>query len=201
MSLAFEKYDMKNLIITTSDRSLRLTWTIVYYLFFRLTPVCFHPFRRLILNVFGANLSVGVKVYPTVSIWAPWNLSMGEFSTLGPYVDCYSVDKIDIGPRVTVSQRSFLCTASHDYNYPETFSRAEMPLIGAPIKIGEAVWIAAESFIGPGVNIEENGVVLARSVVVKDVARGLVVAGNPSKVVKARLENANRPKSEWTPVS
>lgn len=40
---------------------------------------------------------------------------MGKHNCLGHHVDCYCVNQITIGAHSTVSQYSFLCTASHDY--------------------------------------------------------------------------------------
>jgi acetyltransferase-like isoleucine patch superfamily enzyme len=55
------------------------------------------------------------------------------------------------------------------------------------ITIGDGVWIAAKAFIGPAVTIGDNTVVGACAVVMKDVEANVVVAGNPAKVIKARI--------------
>ncbi len=106
---------------------------------------------------------------------------MGDYSCLSENVDCYSVDKITIGKQVVVSQGAFLCCASHD------ISSQIMELTYKPITIKDNAWVAAEAFIGPGVNIGEGAVVGARAVVTKDVAPWTVVAGNPAKFIKKRV--------------
>jgi putative colanic acid biosynthesis acetyltransferase WcaF len=116
-----------------------------------------------------------------VKIWAPWNLEMGDYSCLSQNVDCYCVAKIKIGPHATVSQYSFLCTASHDFENPH------MPLITAPIAIADGAWIAADVFIGPGVTVGEGAVVGARATVFQAVEPWTVVGGNPAKVIKKRV--------------
>lgn len=105
---------------------------------------------------------------------------MGDHSCLGPGVDCYSVDKVTLGVRATVSQYSYLCTASHDYNDPA------MPLVAAPITIEEDVWVAADAFVGPGVTLHSGAVVGARSGVFSDVEPWTVVAGSPAKSISKR---------------
>jgi putative colanic acid biosynthesis acetyltransferase WcaF len=105
---------------------------------------------------------------------------MGEFSILGDYVNCYCVGLVDIGSHAVVSQYSFLCTATHDYE------KAEFPLVVAPIRIGGKSWIAADAFIGPGVSIGEGAVVGSRSNVFKDVEPWQVVGGDPARVLKRR---------------
>jgi len=105
---------------------------------------------------------------------------MASESCIGPHVDCYCVDRIELGARAVVSQRAFLCTASHDY------SHSGLPLMTAPITLHPDTWVTAEAYIGPGVVLNEGSVALARAVVVRDVLPWIVVAGNPAKEVKRR---------------
>jgi len=105
---------------------------------------------------------------------------MGDHSCLSHNVDCYCVALVKLGAHSTVSQYSYLCTASHD------FENAKMPLVTSPIIIGEGAWVTADVFVGPGVTIGEGAVVGARSSVFKDVAPWTVVAGNPANLIKKR---------------
>lgn len=105
---------------------------------------------------------------------------MGAFSCLAEDVACYSVAKVKIGKRATVSQYSFLCSASHDYR------DRTMPLVAAPITIGDDAWVTAGVFVGPGVTIGNGAVAGARAVVIDDVDPWTVVAGNPARYVKDR---------------
>jgi len=167
----------------------RVLWKAVWLFLFRPTPRSFHAWRCLLLRAFGAELGEAVHPYPSARIWAPWNLEMGDHSCLSEDVDCYCVDKIRIGAHATVSQYSFLCTASHDYKYPA------MPLVTAPITIGERAWIAADVFVAPGVTIGDGAVVTARSSVFSDIESWTVAAGNPATWVKKRkfLPNEAQP--------
>src|SRR5882762_868420 len=158
----------------------RAFWHCVWLLLFCSTPRPLHAWRCLLLRAFGAKLGEAVHPYPSARIWAPWNLEMGNHSCLSEDVDCYCVDKIRIGPHATVSQYSFLCPASHDYKDPA------MPLVTAPITIGEGAWIAADVFVAPGVTVGDGAVVTARSSVFSDIDSWTVAAGNPAKSVKKR---------------
>lgn len=158
----------------------RTIWNIVWLLLYRPSPRFLHGWRRFLLRQFGAIVGKNVHPYPTARIWAPWNLEMGDHSCLGDHIDCYCVDKIRIGSHSTISQYSYLCTASHDYTDPS------MPLTTAPIVIGEGVWIAADVFVGPGVAIGDGAVIGARSSVYKNVEPLTVVAGNPAMFIKKR---------------
>ena len=137
--------------------------------------------KRMLLRMFGARLSDTAVVYSSTRVYAPWNLEMGEHTCLADEVDCYNVDKVIIGDNTTISQKSYLCTASHDITKPD------IPLITAPILIEDQAWIGADAFIGMGVTIHQGAVVGARASVYKDVEAWSVVGGNPAKFIKKRV--------------
>jgi len=165
----------------TLDHKLRrLAWGFTYYLLFRFSPVFLVGWRNIILRVFGAKLG-RAWVHPSVKIYAPWKLQVGHESFVGPDVEIYNDFGIEIGQRVVVSQRTFLCSATHDY------TDALFPLTGGRIIINDDVWVAAEAFVAPGVTVGTGAVVGACAVVTKDVAPWTVVAGNPAKFIKKRV--------------
>ena len=53
-----------------------------------------------------------------------------------------------------------------------------------PVVIERNVWIAGQAAVLPGVRIGENSVVGFRAVVTSDVPPGVVVAGNPARIVR-----------------
>lgn len=164
------------------DRLLRGLWLLVYYLLFRYSPrVGFNCWRLFLLRCFGASVTAESKIYPSAKVWAPWNLTMGRRACLADGVDCYCVGKITIGCNVTISQRAFLCTASHDVTL------LDKPLIVRDITIQDHVWVCAEAFVGPGVTLKEGVVVAARAVVTRDVVAWNIVGGNPAKILKERV--------------
>ena len=134
--------------------------------------------RRFWLRRFGATVAGGTK--SGVRVLHPWLLTLGEMSLLSRGVTIYNLGPVTIGRYTIVSHDVYLCAGTHDY------TRRTMPLVRAPITIGNGVWICAGAFIGPGVTIGDNSVVGARAVVTKDVPAGVVVAGNPAKVIKLR---------------
>ncbi|MDR3651548.1 MAG: putative colanic acid biosynthesis acetyltransferase [Paludibacter sp.] len=164
-----------------SNKIGRALWNISYWLLFRPFGLkFFRLWRNFILKIFGAKLSSHVNIYASVKIWAPWNLEVGEYSCLGPTVECYNQGKISIGANTTVSQKTYLCSSSHD------ITNSKHPLILKSIVLEDQVWVAADAFIGPGVNIGQGAVVAARSAVFNDVVAWTVVGGNPAKFIKNR---------------
>ena len=166
---------------TFSNRVRRFVWGIVYTLFFRTSPRPFHWWRSMLLKAFGATLGKDCHVYPGAKIWAPWNLVLGDFVGVADGVDLYAMDVISIGSFSVISQGAYLCCGSHDYN------SGNFQLFAKPITIGTRVWICADVFIHPGVNVPDGCVIGARSVVTKSIdTEWFVYAGNPCTKLSAR---------------
>jgi putative colanic acid biosynthesis acetyltransferase WcaF len=166
---------------------IRLCWSVVWFVFAKPIPRSLgNGWKIFLLRLFGAKIDRTAVVYSSVKIYYPSNLEMGTYSCLASGVDCYNVAPVVIGTNVTVSQKAYLCTASHD------ISDKRHSLVTAPIIIENQAWIAADTFIGMGVTIGEGAVVGARAAVFKDVSSWTVVGGNPAKFIKRRiLKNDN----------
>lgn len=164
-----------------SNRFRRLFWNIVYVLIFKYSPKPFHGWRRIILKLFKAKVGKGVHVYGGVKIWAPWNLELSDYCGIGENTVLYSQAKIKIGKNTVISQGSHLCTGTHNYE-SDGFE-----LITKPITIGANVWIAAETFVHPGVIIEDECIIGARSVVMHNMPKGFICSGFPCKPIKQRI--------------
>lgn len=165
---------------SAANKLARLLWQTAWLFLFRPSPWFWHAPRRALLRRFGAKVGKRVQIMPSVQIWAPWNLALGDCATVGAGVDLYSVDRIEIGAHATVSQRAFLCTATHDVDHPN------MPLQTAPVRIGDGAWICAEAYVHPGVAIGVDAVAGVRAVVLHDVPPGQIVGGNPAKFLRLR---------------
>lgn len=163
-----------------SNRLGRLLWKVVQHTVFRCTPAGLHFWRRWLLRRFGANIHPTALVYPTVNIWAPWNLTMEADATLSWGVDCYCVAPITLRRQAIVSQHARLISASHDITSPK------FPLIHAPIEIGTNAWVCAYAYVGMGLKIGEGAVVAATATATKDVDRWTIVGGNPARVIGHR---------------
>lgn len=168
-------------VMTKKNQLARLLWGIVWGMFAKFLPrSCGCGWKRFLLRLFGAKLASTAVIYSTTRIYMPWHLEMGEYSCLADDVNCYNVAPVKIGNNTTVSQGTYICTASHD------ISKQNLPLLYEPVEIKDSVWVAAEAFIGPGVTVGEGAVVAARACVVKNVEPWSVVGGNPAKFLKKR---------------
>lgn len=136
--------------------------------------------RRFWLRLFGGRIDDTSHFKSTTRIRHPWLLTIGQHSAIAEHVEVYNLGPIEIGDHSVVSQFVHLCAGTHDYTKPS------LPLQRPSIRIGSGVWVCANAFIGPGVTIGNNSLVGAAAVVTKDVPEGVIVAGNPAKVIKPR---------------
>lgn len=157
-------------------------WLLVRAVLFRPTPKRLgNGWRVAILRMFGAKIGKGTLVLPTVKVLIPWNLELGDGAVIGADADIYNFAKITIEANAMVSQRTFLCTGSHDHTHPH------LPLTYAPITVKSEAWVAAECFVSPGVTIGSGAVIAARSVVTKDMPEWMICGGHPCKPLKPRV--------------
>lgn len=129
----------------------------------------------------GANIHNYASIARNCRIDYPWNVSIGESSSIGSGAWVYALDKIVIGKNVCVGEDVRLITGSHD------IISQHFDLVTKPITIKDNVWVATGAVVLPGVTICEGAVVGAGSVVTKDVEPWTVVAGNPAKFIKKRV--------------
>lgn len=156
------------------------TWWIIQSTLFKLSPQFMYRWRRFLLSLFGAEIGKGVIIRPTVKITYPWKVKIGDYSWIGDDVVLYSLGEIEIGRNAVISQKSYLCTGSHDY------SKANFPIYAKKIYIEDECWIATDVYIAPGVSIGKSAVVGARSSVFNDLEGAKVYAGSPAKFKKDR---------------
>jgi len=164
-------------------------WWLVQATLFRLSPQVLYGWRRWLLRRFGARIGKGVLLRPSAQITYPWKLAIGDHAWIGDDVVLYTLGAIEIGAHAVVSQRSYLCTGSHDYTRP-TFD-----IYAKPIMIGAQAWLATDVFVAPGVEIGAGTVVGARSSVFKSLPAGMIACGSPAVAVRAREQEQQRDSS------
>ena len=155
-------------------------WWLTQALLFRNSPQVLYGFRRFILRLFGARIGKKVIIRPTVRITYPWKVSIGDYSWIGDDVVLYSLGEIEIGENVVISQKSYICAASHDY------LKQNFPIFAKKVTIKDACWLATDVFVSPGITINKGTVVGSRSSVYKDLPENKICMGNPAKVIRER---------------
>ena len=133
--------------------------------------------------VFGVNADVPWSVHFTSRVTVPTRIKFGEglersFMFSG---GCYiqGGNGIEIGDGTIFAPGVKIISANHN---PEDLNRW-LP-DDKPIKIGKNCWIGANAVILPGVELGDHVVVGAGAVVTKSFPGGVVIAGNPAKIIK-----------------
>ena len=158
----------------------RIAWGIILPIF-RFSPRPLFGWRSFLLRLLGAKVGHDVHIYNSATIYMPWNLEIGAWSSIGEHAYIYNLGKITIGRKTTISHRAHLCAGTHDYENPS------LPLLKPPIVVGDQAWICTDAFIGPGVTVGEGAIVAARAVAVANIEPWDIVAGNPAKLIKKRV--------------
>jgi acetyltransferase-like isoleucine patch superfamily enzyme len=124
-------------------------------------------------------------------------VSIGRYSSIGEAVQIgrsnHAMTWMSTSPFFYMSDRLF--TVGSDFEGASDYHRYRAP--HAPpgtastqlqrTTIGNDVWIGHGAFIRPGVTIGDGAVIGAYAVVTHDVAPYMIVAGNPARIVRARL--------------
>lgn len=153
-------------------------WYVIRCFLFRPSPRFANSWRVFILEIFGAKIGKSVIIRPSAKIEYPWKIEIGDYTWIGEDTYLYSLGHIQIGSNAVISQKSYLCTGTHDY-LSENFD-----IKTASITIGDQCWIASDVFIGPGVSIPSKCVIGARSSVFKTPSIPGIYLGNPAKLAK-----------------
>ena len=163
------------------NRLARALWGLVWLLLFRPSPRPLHGWRNLLLRLFGAQLGRHVHIHASVQVWAPWQLTVGNYVGIGDGARLYNMAALEIGDYCVVSQGAHLCGGSHDTE------SANFQLVARAIWLEPHVWVAADAFVGPGVRIATGCVIGARAVVMKSISRPWTVwSGNPAEYRRER---------------
>jgi acetyltransferase-like isoleucine patch superfamily enzyme len=122
-------------------------------------------FRGIHMIEVGDNVRIGVDIF----IQGAGGVKLGNYVMLGPGVKIWSINHKYDDINIPIPDQG--------YNYD-------------PVTIGTGVWIGADAFVLPGVNIPEGCVVSASSVVhKKSYPPYSILVGNPCRVVGSRLSN------------
>lgn len=94
---------------------------------------------------------------------------------------------ITIGKRCLIAANSQIIDSN---GHPTALNRPEVRIIQTDspksIVIGDDVWIGTGAIILPGVTIGNGSIIGAGAVVAKDIPEGVVVVGNPARVISPR---------------
>ena len=140
-----------------------------------------NPLRNYYLKIFCISLE-GSKtcLHRKCKFFHVGKMKVGKNSVIN--FGCYLDNRrgIYIGDNVGIAHNTKIYTLGHDLDDPKFGTK------GAPVYIKDNVFIFSIVMIMPGVTIGEGAIVLAGSVVTRDVEPWTIVGGNPAKIIRVR---------------
>ncbi len=138
--------------------------------------------RRALLEELLGTAGEGITIKAPFHCDYGFNIHMGDRSLLN--FDCVILDAapVTIGEDTLIGPQVGIYTIHHPID-PER--RRAGYIKGLPVTIGKNVWVGGGAKILPGVTIGDNAVIGAGSVVTKDVPAGVIVGGNPARILRS----------------
>lgn len=129
-------------------------------------------------------------------------LKIGKNVQINDYVHIAAREEVVIEDNVLIASKVFITDLNHgtydkNIEYDVSIIPTERELYSKIVKIGKNVWIGENVSILPGVEIGENSIVGAGSVVTKSFPRNVIIVGNPAKILKVY----NLEKGKWEKVN
>jgi acetyltransferase-like isoleucine patch superfamily enzyme len=136
-------------------------------------------------KLFGARIAPGVKIYRTVRIHQPFGVKLERGASISDYSVIWGAGGVTIGAGSLISTHCALVSITHDADATSKGKLYGQTLKKAPINIGKNVWIGANVTVMPGVNIGDNSIIGAGSVVTASIPANVVAIGSPARVARA----------------
>lgn len=127
----------------------------------------------------GAKIIVGNGSGKTGKLTIGDRLFMNHYAIL----DCHF--EITMGDNILIGPHAYVGDFDHDVSL-ENGSQMGRGLVGAPVRIGNYVWIGAHAAVLKGVTVGDGAVIAVGAVVTRDVPAMAIVGGIPARVIKFR---------------
>lgn len=136
--------------------------------------------RELLAELLG-DLGEDAEVRPPLYVDYGSRISIGARSFVNFNLTALDVAPITIGEDCQLGPNVQLLAPTHPV---EPGPRRDKLEDGAPITLGDNVWLGGGVIVCPGVSIGDNTVVGAGAVVTKDLPANVIAVGNPAKVIR-----------------
>jgi maltose O-acetyltransferase len=135
--------------------------------------------RHALLRERLAHVGKDAVIRPPFHCDYGYNIRLGDGVFLNFNCVILDVVEVTIGDRTQIGPAVQIYAADHPRDAETRRAGLEF---GRPVRIGSDVWIGGGAILVPGVTVGNGAVIGAGSVVTRDVAPGVTVAGNPARL-------------------
>jgi len=150
--------------------------------------------------VIGENCLLGKQC--TLLTQGPGRINIGKNTSIRKKSTIGAVERVTIGANVIISRNVIIVDNNNHPTHPADRLKLVNSGFGSklwgweyssssPIVINDNVWIGENVRILKGVEIGENSIIGASSVVTKDVPANSIVGGNPARLLKQEINLIN----------
>lgn len=136
---------------------------------------------RPLLEALLGDLGEGAHLRPPLTVDYGTHITIGPRTFVNAGLVALDVARVTIGADCQIGPGVQLLTPTHPVDPDARRAGWEA---AAPVTVGDNVWLGGGAVVLPGVTIGDDSVVGAGAVVTKDVPAGVVVVGNPARVVR-----------------
>lgn len=167
----------------------------IYTIFAKHLPNSSFPFfgkiskkiRYICCKNFFKYCGVNVNIERGASFGKGFELEIGDYSGLGRF--CHVPSNIKIGKDVMMAPNVFVFHLNHAFDCTNIPMREQGVTSKEPVVIEDDVWIGRGVYIMPGKRVAKGSIVAAGTVLTKNFPEYSIIAGNPGKLIRSRLND------------
>lgn len=169
-----------------------------YYGFFRYLPCSGFPLlgrpskflRGLVGKIVFKKCGKNVNIERGAVFGCGFDVELGDRSGIG--INCHMPSDTIIGDYVNMGPEVYILGRNHAFDRTDIIMQKQGYTPSRQTVIGDDVWIGRQVLMTPGRTVRRGTIIGAGCVLTKDFPEYSIVGGNPSKLIRSRLQEKGR---------